>query len=161
MKWYQKINKVIYALIIIYNLDLFYETDQINICSNCSNHNEHKIKDNEYISFEELNNIQENLMLKNKEFEKNCEPSFKELKEKINEKIEELKEMKKKWKNAFDDEKLKKSMFWNYKCHYIKLEIYIWKKNNKIILLNQLKKFEFDNNNNMSKKNIFITNIKI
>jgi hypothetical protein len=52
-------------------------------------------------------------------------------------------------------------MFWNYKCHYIKLEIYIWKKNNKIILLNQLKKFEFDNNNNMSKKNIFITNINI
>ena len=51
-------------------LDLFCETCQINICSNCPNHNEHKIKDNEYISFEELNNIQENLMLKNKEFEK-------------------------------------------------------------------------------------------
>ena len=44
-------------------------------------------------------------MLKNKEFEKICEPSFKELEEKINEKIEKLKEKKKNYKNAFDDEK--------------------------------------------------------
>ena len=50
-------------------------------------------------------------MLKNKEFEKNCESSFKELDEKINEQIEKLKEIKKNYKNAFDDEKLKKSMF--------------------------------------------------
>ena len=48
-------------------------------------------------------------MLKNKEFEKICEPSFKELEEKINEKIEKLKEKKKNYKNAFDDEKLKKN----------------------------------------------------
>ena len=100
-------------------------------------------------------------MLKNKEFEKNCESSFKELDEKINEQIEKLKEIKKNYKNAFDDEKFKKNQFFeminttilNYKSTYEN-------NNNNIILLNQLKKFEFDNNTNLSKKKDFKTNIK-